>query len=547
LSVNFGTDALGGTINIITKKNQVKTFSFSNSNYYESNGQYNLTGKIGFQKKNNMISLSGGRNYFDGWRTNDKPFLIEKKRIADSLRHQDWKPKEQYFATLFYSHFFKKIKINYTGDYFYEKIINKGLPRAPYSETAFDDRYVTNRITNSINSTGNITKNIHINILVAHSNFNRIKNTYFRDLTNLNEILTENENDQDSSSFKNIMSRGTISSTIDSSKINAEIGYDLNHETATGLRIKNSKQQMGDYALFATAEYKPFSSVIIRPGVRAIYNTAYKAPIIPSLNIKLSPNSYANKKNSHAFRFSYARGYRAPSLKELYFFFVDINHNITGNENLKAEQSHNFNISYTYNTTKGQTSIKNDVILFYNMIENMISLAQVSGTEYSYFNIDQFRTNGIQLQNEISFNHLKLTLGVGCIGRYNQLQNTQAPEKFSYSPEAKFNIFYEWHKLQTTLALFYKYTGEMPGYAVDENNNIIRTTIDDYHMGDCSISKLFFNKKVAISIGAKNIFNIKNINGSVTNGAHTGNSNSITIGMGRTYFLKLDFHLNSKK
>ena len=34
-------------------------------------------------------------------------------------------------------------------------------------------------------------------------------------------------------------------------------------------------------------------------------------------------------------------GYRTPSIKELYFDFIDINHQVTGNQNLKPERSVN--------------------------------------------------------------------------------------------------------------------------------------------------------------------------------------------------------------
>jgi outer membrane receptor for ferrienterochelin and colicins len=69
------------------------------------------------------------------------------------------------------------------------------------------------------------------------------------------------------------------------------------------------------------------------------YNTKYKAPIVPSINFKYSWG------DNHNLRFSYARGFRAPSLKELYLFFIDSNHEIEGNPDLKAENSNSFNFS----------------------------------------------------------------------------------------------------------------------------------------------------------------------------------------------------------
>ena len=71
---------------------------------------------------------------------------------------------------------------------------------------------------------------------------------------------------------------------------------------------------------------------------RVAYNTKYESPITPSLNLK-----YEVKKT--IFRASYARGFRAPSLKELYLQFYDSNHQIEGNEELVAERSHNFNLN----------------------------------------------------------------------------------------------------------------------------------------------------------------------------------------------------------
>lgn len=541
LSVNYGTDALAGTINIITKKTQKETFSISSNNYYESTGQYNFTGRIGYRKNKNIITLFGGRNYFDGWSQTESPFHLEIKRIADSTRYKNWKPKEQYFGTLYYGRYFKELKIGYTGDYFYEEIINRGLPQLPYRETAFDDYYKTYRINNSLNLAGQLNKKYYTNIIFAYNNYKRIKNTYFKDLTTLNQVLSENASDQDTSIFNNITTRGSITTTKDSAKLNYEIGYDINHETAIGVRIKDKQQQIGDYAIFSSAEYKPFPKITFRPGIRVIYNTGYTAPIVPSLNIRYAINK------SHTLRFSYARGFRAPSLKELYFYFVDINHNIVGNENLKAEQSHNFNLSMTYNETRGKALWKTENSFFYNNIENMISLAQISDAQFTFFNIDKLQTMGVQMQTELAWQHFKFTLGGAYIGRYNQLSEKFESDKFTYTPEGKCNLFYEWHKQNMTFSLFYKYTGELPSFAVNSNNEIYKINIQDYHTADFSVSKLFLKNKINLSIGSKNIFDVRNIMGSSSGLVHSAGSNSIPIGMGRTYFIKLDINLNSKK
>lgn len=546
LSVNYGTDALGGTINIITKKSQKESFSFMINNYYESNGQYNFSAKTGFKKLNHLISITGGRNYFDGWRYDEPPFYIEKTRIADSLRYKIWKPKEQYFATLNYAYNFKKLKFGYTSDYFDEVIINKGKPRPPYYETAFDDYYYTRRINNSLNLNGYLSQNYYLNILAAHNYYRRIKNTYYKDLTTLNESLTENAGDQDTTKINHLMSRGSISKVDISKKINYEIGYDFNFEKFNGKKVKNSKQEIGDYAVFGSLEYKPFSSLIVRPGIRAMYNTAYKAPLIPSLNLKYSFPLKDSVNQSLSIRLSFAKGFRSPSINELYFYFVDINHYIIGNPNLKAESSNNISMNVSYSKTFENKVLKIDFGGFYNDINNMISLAQSMGTQYSYFNIDKFKSLGVQLESNFSIKQLKINIGGTYTGRYNQISNNYKVEQFLFSPEVRCNLLYQFSKQQITLAMFYKYTGKLPLFTIDNENQVRKINIQDYSIADISIAKDFFSKKAKITIGSKNLFNVKNITGISSGSAHSSGSNTLLLGMGRTYFIKLDIYLSTK-
>lgn len=547
MSVSYGTNALAGTINLITKKQQKKTVDVGVNSYYESIGNYNLTGRIGFQKGKNMLALSGGRNFFDGWKEGEEfsPFNFEAQ-VADSNRFDGWKPKVQHFAEAQYLYRFDKLTLNYKGAYFKEKITNRGLPRAPFGETAFDDYYNTWRIDNAVYLTGEIAKDKNINILAAYNDYKRIKNTYYKDLTTLQEILSENASDQDTSKFTLFNSRGTYSTSKKAAKLNYEVGYDVNIESAYGQRIEDTLQNIGDYAIFGSIEYAPIKSLTIRPGLRYAYNTAYTSPLIPSLNVKFVPND--KKSNSTgAFRFSYARGFRAPSLKELYFYFVDINHNIKGNQDLKAEYSHNFSLTYSHTKIVGTKIYKVEASGFYNDIKNMITLAQTVGTEFSYTNLGEFKTTGANLLGELAIEHLKFSVGGSYIGRYNTLSETEDVETFSFTPEVRSNIMYEVKQAQLTVALFYKYTGRLPSFIIDANDNVSQTFMDAYHTADLTITKLFWKKRINLGIGSKNLFNVKNVNSvAAGGGVHSSGSGSVPVAMGRTYFASLAFNIGVK-
>lgn len=540
MSVNYGTNALAGVINIITKKNNKSKFEISANSFSESVGNYNVDGRVSYNKKKHALILSGGRNFFDGWIDGDR-FFYEGERIADSSRYKSWNPKEQWFGKLNYQYAIKNGYIRYTLGGFHEVIKNRGLPKAPYGETAFDDYYLTQRIDNAITINKKLKKH-NFNLILSRNDYKRIKNTYFKNLTNLEQVLTENSGDQDTSKYDQWVLRGFIASTNDTTKLNYQVGIDLNIESAYGVRIEDTEQEMGNYALFGSVEYKPFKETVIRPGIRYGYNTVYDAPITPSLNIKQS----FGKLNLRA---SYARGFRAPSLKELYFNFVDINHNISGNNHLEAEYSHNGTFAINYTKTKDNNIFKAEAVSFYNKIYNMITLAQTdfNSAAYSYVNIDQFETQGVQLNLSDAYKHLKLGVGVSYTGRYNVLHGSaENVSKFSYTPEIRANLNYEFPKHKFYLAIFYKYTGKLPNFQlIDGDTQATQSWIEAYHMGDISLGKKFWNDRIQVVLGSKNIFNVKNVNASsASTSVHGGSSGTSIVGMGRTYFVQLKFNLS---
>lgn len=539
LSVQYGTNALAGTINIITKKEMSNRCRAGASSYYESIGTYNLTGDLGFAWKKHDLQVNGGRNYFDGWNNGDAPFYFPQPRVADSSRYKQWKSKEQYFAGATYQYRFKKVDLGLKSAWFDEVIRNRGYPRAPYGESAFDDYYYTTRWDNSVSVRSQLSSNWSVNMLSAYNYYNRVKKTLYRDLTTLRDTLSGNSSDQDTSSFTLWMSRASFICSPAQSKLSYELGYDLNYESALGKRIDKQLQYMGDYAAFATAEYKPVKSLVLKPGLRYAYNTTYKTPLVPSLNGKWTLN------DNHSFRASYARGFRAPTIKELYFLFVDINHNIIGNRDLRSERSDNYALSYNYSRDIRGCRTKLGLNGFYNNIFNLITLAQLNGAQYSYVNIGRFRTLGLQLENSLTFKRLFIQAGFNYTGRYNELSEETDLPGFTYSPEVLTNVSYKFIRLKMNLAVFYKYTGKLPGYSL-LGENVVQTSVQDYSILDATLTKTLWGERLQLTAGCKNLFDVRNLTSTLAaGGAHSSSSTSMPLSTGRNYFLKLSLNFTS--
>ena len=536
LSVNYGTDALAGTINLITRKEEQGQGSVMLDSYYESAGQYNVSGNVGLKAGPGNLSISGGRNYFDGWSPEDPFFQFPESKLADSSRSVPWNPKEQYFGKVQYSVDWNSLTYRAYGEYFDESVLNRGLPRPPHQEVAFDDHYNTQRINGGLDVSGKVADESRIRILAAYNGYERVRNTYRKDLTTLQQDLTADPADQDTALFDLFMSRGSFSTTDDSAAVNFELGYDANYETANDKRIDGDERALGDYALFGSAEWKPVDPLTIKPGIRLAYNTAYDAPIIPSINLLY-------RFENLNLRASYARGFRAPTLKELYFEFVDANHNIFGNNDLLAEQSHNFQLNASWRKTEEQITLSLDGGVFYNNIENLITLAQLPEQGiYSYVNVGRQKTMGGQLSANLGWQHVKLTVGGSYIGRSNYLSTEQDPS-YTYTPELRSNIQYDLHEINAQIAMFYKYTGAMAQIASSGEDDISETRMNEYHTLDITLTKRFWNDRIHWSIGAKNLMDVQFVNASNSQGgAHSSGGASVPVNWGRTVFtsLKLD-------
>ena len=532
MSTIYGSDALGGTINIITK--QVSANKKVINTYYESIGKYNCDLLLTNKKENSSSSYSFGRKYFNGWNKNQEFQLIPTNELADTNRLKTWKPKEQFFHKITYNLKSNNVSVNNYFETFYEKITNLGKPREPYNETAFDEYFHTYRtnIGTDINIQNNMQK---IRILLAYNKYDRTKETFYTDLTDLSRILVQDQSMQDTSCFDLLMSKIMLSRS-DKENLNYQIGLDFQKQSAKGQRINNKYQDQADYAFFSIFEYKLNNLFSVRPSFRLIHNTKYKAPIIPALNIL-----HSNKK--YQIRFSYSKGFRAPNLKELYLDFVDINHNIVGNKLLSAEKSNNYSLNTSIeNKIFGAKSYTN-FSLFYNDISNKIDLTSSTDNseQYSYFNVDKYITKGMSASTKISLNKIEMNFGISYTGRYNELYTSIDSPEFSYSLDYNLSSFISLGS-KMKVNIFYKNTGKMPVF-VEENNNLIEVFSEQYSLFDISINRRLYNDIIILSIGAKNLFDVTSIRKyKADNSVHSSSNNSL-VGYGRTFFTSLKFNL----
>lgn len=541
LSVNYGSNALAGTINLITKKTTKKGFQGVLNSYYETVGHYNLDGKLTYNFGRHRISATGMRNFFDGWRKSDPFIQFPKSTLADSNRVLTWRPKEQYATDIRYSYSGKKFSISPFADFYWETMTNRGAPRTPFYTTAFDDIFKTKRYNQGVEFKIFPNSKYKIQGVAAHNYYSRYKNTYLKDLTTLVSTITPTPSDQDTSIFRTIMSRSSFSSSSPKQKIDYEVGYDVNFDMAQGKRISDTSKTMGDYAIYSSMEWKVFKNFMVRPAARVAYNSVFKLNIVPSLNIKYNVKQWS-------FRASYAKGYRAPSMKELYMDFVDVNHDIHGNDQLKPEKSHNaqawINYHFDLKREKYHDQIDFELNGYYQLISDKITLSQsaTNAALYAYFNLEEFQSTGgkflVTYKNDI------ITAKIGT--SLNAVNTAFKGGQFTTSPEIISNIMYNWRKIGMNFSVFYKYTGKAVTFLQTETE-VVKSFIHDYNMLDMNISKSFWKNHILVAIGAKNLLNVTSVTSqaATSGGVHSSGGTSTPVAYGTTMYVRLSLNFDT--
>ena len=543
MSVIYGSDAIGGVINIITKKPVRRSNSYHGSYFTDGIGNTNFDGgvQLGSLSSKSRLTMSAdfGRQFFAG-----KDFDL-------STRSFDWKPKTKLFATGTLGYSFARSKHQFQANFFQEKLTDRS--NAEYNlitVIGYNNYFNTRRIDGSLNSDFQVGKRGKIQLINSYNIYQRTKTMVRRDLVEGYEIITRPE-DQDTTLNTAINARGIYSNFSKNHRWEWLTGYEFNHEILTTQRVKQNNG-IYDAALYGSVEYNPTLRLQIKPSVRAIYNNQFGtnpfpgitgnsfklAPIIPSIQIKYNISKHL------VFRSSYAKGFRAPSIKELYFFFVDINHNVQGNPALKPELAHNFITSIDYrheiNKYAGATF---KISTFANNIQNQIQLGLIDlqTNLYKYINVGLMQSYGLTGQMEITWKALRTKFGSSYTANNSQLNEGSGWNKWALWQHTA-NMSYEFHH-GLTLQWFSRYTGSNTGFL--ENGDIFKQ--QGYFLSDVSATKSLLKKRLEFQLGCKNLFNVTRVasNGSMNTGGafHSGGSSGLNIAPGRTVFINCKVNL----
>ncbi len=554
MSVLFGSDAIGGVINIITKKAFTGKSNANVKSYVDGVNNTNFDADMIFPASQHRagLQLNAGRHFFGGM------------DLDTSNRVYDWKPKTKVYGGLNYRFQNTKTQHLLRGNYFHESMLDRS--NAEYnliSVTGYNNRFTTQRADIAWQAQTRFTvgnKIVSAKFNNSWNGFNRYNVITRRNLVTGDETPSYiGETDTTTNHIFNARGFFEVYNNAQASKTkntNSMLwGYDANREYLNTARI-GTNRNITDLGLFVQSDYKINNSILIQPSLRVNFNSRFGeailketpnlkfTPIIPSLQTKFI-------KGKSIWRASYAKGYRAPTLKELYFLFVDINHNVRGNATLQAEVAHNATVSHRYRTyiniaQQHRINIETQTKVFYNRVNQQIqlSLLDPSTQLYQYINIGKLYSGGGGLDINISTwpqrsKQILLTVnpGIDFIQSKSQIDANANWVGFS-TIQGKFNVKLSKVRSGSSLQIFSRFNGHTQGFLANGNTyEILPYTLFDINASK-EIKALGKHNPVQLQLGCKNVFNVTQRVGAQTGGIH-GSGGTLNISPGRAIFASL--------
>ena len=546
MSAQFGSNATGGVINIITQASQVPKFQISTRNRAESKGILDNSLSTGLRLGSFFVQGNVRRNHVQ-LNDVDSLRLMEQVVLEDGTTYRTkkypWNPKLQHSADASLKYQWNdSISVRYNYRFFDESVIRYGERRRPqFKPYAFDDHYNTRRSDHALLAKGYFGNRLYFTSTQAFNTYDRTLLTERNNFEEDDQATVEGS--QDSTLYQNLLSRNMISyaSAFD---LDIQAGVEWQKESADGSRFAKpesgeSLSSIANTAGWLSLKYKLMPSLTVLGNLRYGYNTRFDHPVLPSLQTLWKPNQ------NWSVRAGYSRGFRAPSLKEMVFEFIDINHYILGNENLIAETSSNFNLDLSFEIPTSGSGLKTNIGLFSHQIKDRIILAEYETLKYTYQNIEDFKTRGFDVALEYPITeNLRLRSSGGITYMSNLFAESHDAASFFNVFEVQNALEFFWPWIKTDLQVSQKYTSKQQQYRLDEDGELMEGFIEGYNMVHGSLTRAFFDKKLSLSLGVKNLLNVSSVGiqgGRVDGGVHSSVGNSRLIHWGRSYFLGLNY------
>jgi len=376
-SAVYGADAIGGVINIITRKTK-RAFGAMVSAAMGDDESLDVSGVVQGGTSSVRTRLSAGRHALEAYDLEpiDEATTGSQVRDLQIAQRTDWDPS-------------KALRVSLTGDYALRDRV--GIDKS--SAGAILDR---TQQTESHNWIGGLRWRGQAKRAVASFHYTHL----------VDQLLNDQRGSDALDSYER--TRLTLMNGNTQFDMNAfgwhhlSLGLDGAVETARSPRISVGDAERLRGAVYIQDQWtvKDAPYLVLVTGARFDADSDFGVVATPRIAVRFDPTE------ALILRASVGRGYRAPDFKELYLRFENkaVGYIVTGTPDLMPERSLSLQLGVDYQPSKGTvvrlSAFRNDVdgLVTFEPIES----ADSTGPEqYRYANLDEGLTQGVETEVEV--------------------------------------------------------------------------------------------------------------------------------------------------
>ena len=398
-SALYGSEAMGGVINVITKRPKKDMFSGNLSYRYGTFNTNDANANLLWKKKKFATNLFANFYSTDGFDLDKSTWL----KNVEKYHNTTIQPK-------IYYDFSENLKLTFSNRFFNQKIDNRAVIE--------NERYEGDAEENEWNSQLKVEHRWNSRLYWEYELYaTNYKNDAF--LNNLDNVLF------DRTYYDQWLVRPEVRTTWSINKDKLTAGVGLNYETLDRTYFASNVKFNSQY-VYLQYDYNPTEKLNILGGFRYDNHSEYASQFSPKLAVNYKFNTSFSLKGSVGY------GYKAPDFRQLYFDFTNpsvgytvLGYNVAAarldefanqdllssrvagidfNEPLKPESSINFNFGGFYKKNK----LKVEINAFYNLISDLIDTRAVATKKngqniFSYFNFSDVFTYGVEFNSTYDF------------------------------------------------------------------------------------------------------------------------------------------------
>ncbi len=381
----YGSEAMGGVINIITNtpQNSMDIVSATRISKY---GQFNQNANVGFKVGKFISQTTYQRRQTEGWQLSPYEIKSLSKPTRDTLVETGKQAMAAYHSNTVSQKFVynptKKSSVYTKGVYFDKKTDR------PYADYAYDMFYKDYNFALG----GDYHFRKHINYITFDSYFDNYE--YYKDYLKKSGKFEAGDRD--------LTKRQRLFNTI----VKGVFSLGENHKLNTGVDFMNEYMKNPEslaesksaytMAFYAQDEIKVIERLSLVTGFRLLHHETFKNKFTPKASAMYALDHFN-------FRASYAMGFRAPNLQELYYDKISGSMVSQGNINLKPERSNYFSLNTEYISDHFTFSITGYINNIKDIIDRQVQPLtpedEAGGikTRYMYNNVSKARTQGVDV------------------------------------------------------------------------------------------------------------------------------------------------------